>query len=151
MFENCVIKTNFYKIKYIMVFFATFAFFATLALNSFHLSYFRASSLGVADQPWRTVKFFVNVCLYFVCSHWLRRDLCEFLCGLRGKSFLCFILYYSISFRFFPAGNKFIFTSVVSVNSSVVSVLNLFSVFISLLNLCIKSFLCIYLVVKSLC
>ena len=57
----------------------------------------------------------------------------------------------NLSFHFFPACNKSIFTSVVSMNSSVFSVVNLFSVYISLLNLCIKSFLCIYLVVKSLC
>ena len=60
----------------------------TLAVNSFHLSYFRARSLcvlceRVEDPRWRTVKFFVNICLYFVCrrfaaenSHRLRRALC---------------------------------------------------------------------------
>ena len=42
-----------------MVFFASFAFFATLALNSFHLSYFRASSL-------RTLR--LNSLLMFVFS-----------------------------------------------------------------------------------
>ncbi len=44
-----------------------------------HLSCFSICSLrslGVEDPLWRTVKFFVNVCLYFVCSHRLRRGPC---------------------------------------------------------------------------
>ena len=32
----------------------------------------------VEDQLRRTVKFFVNVCLHFVCSHRLHRDLHDF-------------------------------------------------------------------------
>ena len=53
-----------------------------------HLSCFSICSLrslGVEDPPRRTVKFFVIVCLYFVCrrfaaenSHRLRRDLHDF-------------------------------------------------------------------------